>query len=113
MPDTITPTMAFERSEIYQELKTEMPENIKDYQLKSFDHGLFTYELQGRVVDPDPTNAARRQEHKKGDLIDQIVEGTYAGTQLALTEMYSRIDRRYVLTRNILYSESQLELPIS
>jgi hypothetical protein len=88
--------MAFERSEIFQQLETNMPESIKDYQLKSWDKGLFTYELQGRIIDPNPKNAATREEHNKSDLIDQIHQGTYAGTQLALTELYSRIDRKYV-----------------
>jgi hypothetical protein len=71
-----------------------MPENLNDYELKSWDKGLFTYELQSRFIDPDPANAARREEHKKGDLLDQIHEGTYAGTQLALTELYDRVDQK-------------------
>jgi hypothetical protein len=98
MAGTFNPKMAFERSEIYQQLETNMPESIKDYQLKSWDKGLFTYELQGRLIDPDPKKAITREEHKKGDLIDQIHQGTYAGTQLALTELYSRIDRKYVFS---------------
>jgi hypothetical protein len=98
MAGTFSPKMAFERSEIYQQLKTSMPENIKDYQLTSWDQGVFSYELKGRLIDPDPKSAATREEHKEGDLIDQIHEGTYGGTQLALTELYSRIVRKYVFS---------------
>lgn len=53
--------------------------------------------LQARFIDPDPANAAQREEHKKDDLLDQIRRGTYAGTQLALTELYDRIDHKYVV----------------
>lgn len=93
------PEKASKQSEILQQLDNNMPEDIKDYKLKSWDKGLFTYELQPRFIDPHPDRVAeqeaRQEEKEKKDLLDQIEKGTYAGTQLALTELYDRIDHKY------------------
>lgn len=66
------------------------PVSVAHAPLPSFDPGVFDNELLKLglcpVVDPnDPTNV----DEPEGD----IKEGTYTGTQLALTEAYSRVEK--------------------
>ena len=66
------------------------PQNIQDLPLTSFDSGVFNNELLAlelySTVDPhDPTKAVG----PKGN----IVQGTYTGTQVALTQLYQRIEQ--------------------
>ena len=68
-----------------------LPDKIKDALLPSFDPGVFNNELLNlniyRKLDPkDPT--------KSEDAGGNITKGTYAGTQVAVTELYSRIEQR-------------------
>lgn len=64
-----------------------LPVNVADLALKQWDKGVFEYELlQQNLVVPtksDPNDS------------EQLSEGTYAGTQLALTEAFDRIENRY------------------
>ena len=65
----------------------EIPEKIEDFKLKRWDAGIFAQELVKE-------NVAPVKEDGKVKVNDgQIEEGTYGGTQLALTEMYDRVER--------------------
>lgn len=68
-----------------------LPANVADLALKHWDKGVFQYELlQQHLVVPakaDPNGSK------------QLSEGTYAGTQLALTEAFDRIENRYATKR--------------
>lgn len=66
----------------------DIPEKVADYKLKRWDAGIFAQELVKEDLAP------RVAEEGKLRVNDgQIEEGTYGGTQLALTEMYDRIER--------------------
>jgi hypothetical protein len=74
-----------------KEFLSTLPRRINDAPLPSFDPGVFNNELLNlniyHKVDPkDPTKAQ--------DAGGNITKGTYAGTQVALTELYSRIEQR-------------------
>ncbi|KAG8533867.1 uncharacterized protein KY384_001608 [Bacidia gigantensis] len=64
-----------------------VPEDIGLFILKRFDAGAFSQELLKSVIAP----LASDDKNEDG----QIEEGTYAGTQLALTEYYDRIEQSY------------------
>lgn len=71
---------------------SKLPDRIQDAPLPSFDPGVLNNELLNlsiyQKVDPnDPT--------KTKDAGGNITKGTYAGTQVALTQLYSRIEQRY------------------
>ena len=56
-----------------------VPKDIKDLPLKQWNKGVFDHELvKTKLVDG------------KGK---QLQQGTYAGTELAITEIYARIER--------------------
>lgn len=67
------------------------PEAVENAPLPSFDPGVFNNELLKLKLYPtfDPEDPTLVKEPE-----GNIVEGTYMGTQLALTEAYSRIERR-------------------
>lgn len=69
-----------------------LPGAIKDALLPSFDPGVFNNELLNLNIyrKLDPTDPAKSE-----DAGGNITRGTYAGTQVALTEVYSRIEQRY------------------
>ena len=68
----------------------DLPEKVTDFVLKRWDAGVFGQELVNVGVAPvAPTKQDPRLRVNDG----QIQEGTYGGTQLALTEMYDRIER--------------------
>lgn len=74
-----------------KEFLNSLPTRIEDAQLPSFDPGVLNNELLDlhiyRNLDPnDPT--------KSSDAGGNITKGTYAGTQVALTQLYSRIEQR-------------------
>lgn len=66
------------------------PESVADVPLPSFDPGIFDNELMKLKLYPiiDPQNPSAVQEPE-----GNIVEGTYTGTQVALTQAYSRIEQ--------------------
>lgn len=77
------------------ELYKGVPENVKDYRLKQWDKGVFSLELLNLSITPPTLNiydgvVSGHLKIPSG----QVKEGTYSGTQLALTEMFSRIERR-------------------
>ena len=66
------------------------PESVRDAPLPSFDPGVFDNELLKLKLYPtvDPRNPSLVREPE-----GNIVEGTYMGTQVALTQAYSRIEQ--------------------
>ena len=67
------------------------PASVADVPLPSFDPGVFDNEMMKQklypTLDPDNPSVVRKPE---GD----ITEGSYVGTQIALTQAYSRIEQR-------------------
>lgn len=77
------------------EILRDVPESITDYPLQHWDKGVFSLELLDQAITPVPITHGRgsRSVHfPKG----QIKRGTYKGTQMAITEMYNRIETAYV-----------------
>lgn len=77
------------------ELYKGVPENVKDYRLKHWDKDVFSRELLNLSITPTTLDdydgvVSGRVKIPSG----QVKEGTYSGTQLALTEMFSRIEKR-------------------
>lgn len=70
-----------------------VPRKVDDLPLQSINAGIFVKELTNLNIVP-PTDpkvvAPSKQDPKKPD--GNITEGTYGGTQLALTEMYARVE---------------------
>lgn len=66
------------------------PESVKDAPLPSFDPGIFDNEMLKLKLYPkiDPGNPSLIGEPE-----GNIREGTYMGTQVALTQAYSRIEQ--------------------
>lgn len=60
-----------------------------DAPLEDFDPGVLTQELLNLGI-YQKTDADGRPQHAGGN----ITEGTYAGTQAAITQLYARIERR-------------------
>lgn len=78
-----------------EEILRDVPESITDYPLQHWDKGVFSLELLNQAIDPVPIahgKGARSVHFPKG----QIKRGTYKGTQMAITEMYNRIETAYV-----------------
>lgn len=76
-----------------EEFLGKLPLKIGDATLPSYDCGVFNNELVDlklySKIDPnDPTSTV--------DAGGNITEGTYAGTQVALTQVYSQIEQRWV-----------------
>lgn len=66
------------------------PKSVGDMPLPSFDPGIFNNELLKAKLYPvvDPKNPLDVHEPE-----GNVVQGTYMGTQLALTQAYSRIEQ--------------------
>lgn len=84
---------------------SKLPDRIQDAPLPSFDPGVLNNELLNlsiyQKVDPnDPT--------KTKDAGGNITKGTYAGTQVALTQLYSRIEQSYSTYFDVLAVEPTL-----
>lgn len=82
-----------------------LPTKIEDASLPSYDPGVLNNELLNlsiyQKLDPDdPT--------KTEDAGGNITKGTYAGTQVALTQLYSRIEQSYSTYFDVLAVESTL-----
>lgn len=73
-----------------------VPKDVKDYRLKHWDKGVFSLELLNLSITPPTVDISDGvvSGHIKIPP-GQVKEGTYSGTQLALTEMFSRIEKRY------------------
>ena len=72
------------------------PEDVKDYRLKHWDKGVFSLELLNLSITPPTVNISDGVVSGHIEIpAGQVKEGTYSGTQLALTEMFSRIEKRY------------------
>ncbi|KAL2162471.1 hypothetical protein VTH06DRAFT_7385 [Thermothelomyces fergusii] len=86
------------------------PEEVEQALLPSFDPGVFNNELLKLRLYPtiDPSDPSKLNKPK-----EKIVEGTYRGTQLALTEAYSRIERTYASLFDVLGFEPSLPRLIS
>lgn len=70
--------------------------SIKDISFHDIDPGVFNDELVKLRIyaKPNQQNLAKKPKLGGGN----IEEGTYSGTQAALTHAYSRIERRFGLT---------------
>ncbi|KAK0720287.1 lipoxygenase [Lasiosphaeris hirsuta] len=81
------------------------PKAVKDAPLPSFDPGIFDNELMKLklypTIDPEDPQLVKEPE-------GNIVEGTYMGTQLALTQAYSRIEQTFASLFDVLGVESTL-----
>lgn len=81
------------------ELLADVPKTIEAAPFKAWNSGVFAQELLSlqlvQIIDgvASPEKPTEIVEEPKG----QIEEGTWGGTQLALTDMYSRIERRYAI----------------
>lgn len=74
-----------------KDLLRDVPENIADFQLQHWDKGIFSLELLDQAITPVSVTygQGRRKLHfPKG----HVKRGTYVGTQMAITEMYNRIE---------------------
>ena len=77
-----------------QYLLKDTPENIEDVQLSSWDPALFNQELVSLKIAPVISHLTKpdfptQSKENEGD----IEEGTWAGTQLAITDLYRRIEQ--------------------
>lgn len=70
-----------------------VPQNIDQFVLNGYDAGVFAQELVKERTAPIAPAAGVPVKDNKG----QIDEGTYGGTQLALTEIYDRVEQGYDL----------------
>ena len=93
-----------------------IPLDIADLPLKHWDNGVFNYELIAqRLVSKDTSfellqHLLLSQSHAPSH---QLSEGTYAGTQLALTEAFDRIGKAYDSWLNVLGLESNIPHPLT
>ncbi|GAB1314788.1 Manganese lipoxygenase [Madurella fahalii] len=86
------------------------PRSVRDAPLPSFDPGIFDNELLKLrlypTIDPQNPSLVRAPE---GD----IVEGSYMGTQVALTQAYSRIEQTFSSLFDVLGVEATLPRHVS
>ena len=70
-----------------------VPDKVGDLPLQSINAGVFVKELVNLDIVPptDPKVVAPSKKDPK-DPQGNITEGTYGGTQLALTDMYARVE---------------------
>lgn len=81
----------------------QLPLTVDKLHLKEWDNGVFSAELRNlsllpRVI-PSKNNVVDGNPESLMPLADPVVpitDGTYRGTQLALTELFNRIETRYV-----------------
>lgn len=77
------------------DLLADVPETIEAAPFKAWDRGVFAHELVSlRLVQVIDGVASEKPTEIVEEPKGQIEEGTWGGTQLALTDMYSRIERR-------------------
>jgi hypothetical protein len=76
----------------HDELGLDLPVDIKQLPLTQWDKGVFDFEL--RLLQNVTSSGS-----KSTSSVKKLQEGSYAGTQLALTEMFHRIETGYVSAR--------------
>lgn len=77
------------------DLLRDVPESITEFPLHHWDKGVFSLELLDQDITPVIVihgKGGRKLQFSKG----QVTRGTYLGTQMAITEMYNRIEAAYV-----------------
>lgn len=79
--------------------------------LQDFDPGVLTSELLNLNIYEKVDNAASHGPKNSKYAGGNITEGTYAGTQAALTQIYGRIEQRYAGSRSLSSSASLTWLP--
>ncbi|KAK3297158.1 lipoxygenase [Chaetomium fimeti] len=86
-------------------LAQTLPDAVEDVPLPSFDPGVFDNEIMKQKLYPsvDPQDPS-----SVGEPEGNIVEGTYVGTQVALTQAYSRIEQRFASLFDVLGIETTL-----
>lgn len=88
-----------------EEFLNKLPTKIKDAPLPSYDPGVLSNELIQlklyRTIDPD-------NPKKTYDAGGNITKGTYSGTQVALTQIYSHIEQSYSTYFDVLAIEPTL-----
>jgi hypothetical protein len=79
------------RHENEKDFLSALPTSIKDQPLPSYDPGVLNNELLNLKIfhKIDPKNLLKSR-HAGGN----ITKGTYAGTQVAITQLYERIEQR-------------------
>lgn len=78
-----------------KDLLQDVPESITEFPLQHWDKGVFSLELLDQDITPVTVThgkEGRKLQFPKG----QVTRGTYVGTQMAITEMYNRIEAAYV-----------------
>ncbi|KAG8531040.1 uncharacterized protein KY384_004397 [Bacidia gigantensis] len=76
-----------------QYLLKDTPEKVEDVQLSAWDSALFNQELVHLKIAPVITNLAKSDvQTQSEENVGDIEEGTWAGSQLALTDLYRRIE---------------------
>lgn len=78
-----------------KDLLRDVPESITEFPLQHWDKGVFSLELLDQDITPVTVTSGkggRKLQFPKG----QVTRGTYVGTQMAITEMYNRIEAAYV-----------------
>jgi hypothetical protein len=89
--------------------KSQWPEHPADLHIPVFDTGVFINEMASLKIlpkkfkdfdDKDEKNLQQNPENLLEKAFEQapspLTEGTYRGTQLALTKMYQLVEGRYV-----------------
>ncbi|TDZ62083.1 putative linoleate 9S-lipoxygenase 3 [Colletotrichum trifolii] len=111
----LVPFMRSETSSVFEDLlkqpslearKAKLKERISELSLLDFDPGVFDNELlrQNIIVKPDQENLEKRTRRGKGN----ITEGTYDGTQAAITHTYKKIERSFESYFDVLQIEPTL-----
>lgn len=78
-------------------LLQDVPADVNAFQLKHWDKGVFSLELLNLAITPPTVAIADGGVSDEINVPEgQIKEGTYGGTQLAITEIFSRIETRLV-----------------
>ena len=73
-----------------------MNDQTDPFLLRSWDHGIVTQELVRHSILP----RAKEDVDENDDGSSKIGEGTFSGTSKALTDVYHRIESRYVCDLN-------------
>ena len=79
----------------------ERPSTVDQVHLKEWDKGVFASELSNLLIFPRRVSLSNAVDNNPESLIPPnnvpppISEGTFHGTQLALTELFNRIENRY------------------
>ena len=79
-----------------QYLLKDTPQKIQDAQLTAWDAGVFNQELVELKITPIISDLTKPVPTQSEENEGSITEGTWAGTQLALTDLYRRIEQALV-----------------